>query len=66
MLLKTSNKASGITKAVYDSNGNIILEGGNSKTRLGFLVTSAYKKEIMKNINFDNCISFYSDYINNF
>lgn len=58
--------AFGVAKAVYDLNGNIIIEGENSKTELGFLVTNAYKKEIMKNVNFDNRVSFYSDYINNF
>ena len=33
---------------------------------LGFLVTNKYKKEIFKNINLENRLSLYSDYINQF
>jgi hypothetical protein len=58
--------AFGVTKAVYDANGILITEGKRSKTELGFLMTSFYKKEIFKNINLENRLSLYSDYINNF
>nr|WP_244175195.1 DUF3078 domain-containing protein [Flavobacterium urumqiense] len=58
--------AFGVTKAVYDANGILIMEGKRSKTELGFLMTSFYKKEIFKNINLENRLSLYSDYINNF
>jgi hypothetical protein len=58
--------AFGVTKAVYDANGILIAEGKRSKTELGFLMTSFYKKEIFKNINLENRLSLYSDYINNF
>lgn len=58
--------AFGVTKAVYDTTGNLILEGATSKTELGFLVTSNYKKEVVKNITMENRLSLYSDYINKF
>lgn len=58
--------AFGVTKALYDTNGNMISSGKRSKTELGFLFTSFYKKEIVKNITLVNKLSLYSDYINNF
>ncbi|MFT5602647.1 MAG: hypothetical protein ACI9N1_002906 [Flavobacteriales bacterium] len=56
----------GVVKAVYDLNGNLISEGEKSRVELGFLLTAYYKKEIFKNIVFENRLSLYSDYINNF
>lgn len=58
--------AFGVTKAIYDSEGNMISEGKQSKTEFGFLVTNHYKKEVWKNITMENRLSLYSDYINNF
>jgi hypothetical protein len=58
--------AFGVTKAVYDTNGNLIVEGENSKTEVGFLVTNNFKKEIATNITMENRLSLYSDYINKF
>ena len=58
--------AFGVTKATYDSEGNLISEGKLSKTEIGFLVTNFYKKEVWKNISMENRLSLYSDYINNF
>lgn len=58
--------AFGVDKATYDLDGNLIVEGKKSKTELGFLVTSYYKKEVWKNINLENRLSLYSDYFNNF
>ncbi len=56
----------GVVKATYDLNGNLISEGEKSKVELGFLLTAYYKKEIFKNITFENRLSLYSDYINDF
>jgi len=56
----------GVLKAVYDLNGNMISPGEKSKVELGFLLTAHYKKVIFKNITFENSLSLYSDYINNF
>jgi hypothetical protein len=58
--------AFGVNKALYDANGTMISSGKRSKTELGFLFTSFYKKEIVKNITLVNKLSLYSDYINNF
>lgn len=58
--------AFGVVKATYDTNGNILTEGENSKTEIGILVTNHYKKEIFKNITLENRLSLYSDYIHNF
>lgn len=58
--------AFGVTKAVLDPNGTIITEGRKSRTELGFLFTSYYKKEIVKNITLVNKVVLYSDYINRF
>lgn len=58
--------AFGVVKATFDLDGNLISEGEKSKTELGFLITSFYKKEVWKNINLENRLSLYSDYINNF
>lgn len=58
--------AFGVTKAIYDLDGNLILNGKRSKTELGVLVTGYYKKEITTNIVLTNRFNFYSDYINKF
>ena len=58
--------AFGVVKAVYDSNGNLLLHGRKSKNELGVLIAAMHKKEVMKNILLENRLSFYSDYINNF
>lgn len=59
--------AFGVDKAIYDPiTQELIREGKNSRTELGFLFTSNYKKEVFKNIKLENRLSLYSDYINNF
>ena len=58
--------AFGVNKAVYDIDGNLIKEGDLYRMELGFLVTNYYKKEIYKNIIWENRLSLYSDYINRF
>ncbi len=64
---KLANKgAFGVTKAIYDADGNLISKGQRSRTEFGFLVTNYYKKEVWKNISMENRLSLYSDYINNF
>lgn len=56
----------GVKKAIYDADGNMISKGKQSRTELGFLLTTHYKREIFKNINLENRLSLYSDYINKF
>lgn len=58
--------AFGVQKAEYDLDGNLIKEGKMSRTELGVLVTGYHKREVWKNINLENRLSLYSDYINNF
>jgi hypothetical protein len=58
--------AFGVDKAVLDADGNIIKKGRQSRIELGTLVTAAHKFKIVKNINIENRLSLYSDYINNF
>jgi hypothetical protein len=58
--------AFGVEKAVYDTEGNILTQGKNTRTEFGFLVTNYYKSEVMKNITMENRLSLYSDYIHNF
>lgn len=58
--------AFGVEKAIYDVNNLLIKEGKKSKTELGFLVTNNFKREIFKNIIFENRLSLYSDYLNHF
>lgn len=58
--------AFGVNKAVYDVDGKLIKKGGLYRMELGFLVTNYYKKEIYKNIIWENRLSLYSDYINHF
>ena len=58
--------AFGVTKAVYDTEGNMISEGKKSKTELGILVSGTYDVEVYTNITLHNKLSLYTDYINNF
>ena len=58
--------AFGVTKAVYDAEGNLVSEGKKTKTELGILVSATYEREVYKNISVHNKLSLYTDYINNF
>ncbi|WP_026703930.1 DUF3078 domain-containing protein [Flavobacterium soli] len=59
--------AFGVEKAIYDPiTEELLREGKNSRTELGFLFTSNYKKEVFKNIKLDNRLNLYTDYLNNF
>lgn len=58
--------AFGVSEATYDSEGNLISKGSQSKTEIGILITNYYKKEVWKNITMENRLSLYSDYLNNF
>ncbi|NNC50798.1 MAG: DUF3078 domain-containing protein [Flaviramulus sp.] len=56
----------GVTPAVLDTNGNVIIEGERIRREFGILVTNSYQIEIVENINVKHQVSIYSDYINNF
>lgn len=56
----------GVTKAIYDEEGNLLRRGRKSRTEFGILFNSYWKKEFYKNMFFEHRLSLYSDYINNF
>lgn len=56
----------GVTPAVRDSIGNIITRGENVRTEVGILVTNNFSKEVFTNVNLENQVSFYTDYLNKF
>lgn len=59
--------AFGVHKAIYDPiTEELIRRGENSRTELGFLFVSGFKREVFTNIKLDNRLSLYSDYINKF
>lgn len=59
--------AFGVHKAVYDEEtGELISQGEKSKTELGVLIATHFKREIFKNIQLENRLNLYSDYLNNF
>ncbi|WP_298550840.1 DUF3078 domain-containing protein [uncultured Algibacter sp.] len=56
----------GVTPAVLDSDGNVIVPGEQIRSEVGVLVTNSYEMEVVENINIKNQVSLYSDYVNNF
>ena len=56
----------GVSPAIKDEEGNIIVEGEKVRTQLGFLVSSAFSKKIFDNIDLNNSLRLYSDYLNQF
>ena len=58
--------AFGVQAAIYDENGLLVQRGKKSKNEFGFLFTSQYKKEIMKNVVLDSKLILYTDYLHNF
>lgn len=58
--------AFGVTKAVYDAEGNLVSEGKKSRTEMGILVSGTLDMDVYTNITMHNKLSLYTDYINNF
>lgn len=56
----------GVTPAVLDEEGNVIVDGERVRTEMGILVTNAYETEVFENINIKNRISLYTDYLQSF
>ena len=56
----------GVTPAVLDSEGNVIVEGKRIRRELGVLITNSYEMQVAENINIKQLVSLYTDYINNF
>lgn len=59
--------AFGVRRAVYDPVTNELLrKGALSRTELGILVMTGFKKEVFTNIKLDNRLSLYTDYLHKF
>ncbi|PCH77045.1 MAG: hypothetical protein COB98_04465 [Flavobacteriaceae bacterium] len=58
--------AFGVTKAIYDKEGNILSSGDQIKMEFGTLLSGKWEKLVMDNIKMTNKLRLYSDYINNF
>jgi len=58
--------AFGVTKAVYDDEGNLLVKGRKYRRQFGVLLTSSYESEILENISVRNELSLYTDYLNDF
>ncbi|NJX15654.1 DUF3078 domain-containing protein [Tamlana crocina] len=58
--------AFGVTPAVLDVNGNVIVPGERVRKEVGILLTNSYEMEVVENIVLKNQMSLYSDYVNNF
>lgn len=56
----------GVSPAIKDEEGNIIEEGERVRTQFGFLVSSAFSKQIFDNVGLNNQLRLYSDYLNKF
>ena len=56
----------GVTPAVYDINGNVIVPGERVRAEVGILINNTYEMEVATNISVKQHVSLYSDYINNF
>lgn len=56
----------GVQKAIKDAEDNILKEGEKIRTEFGFLLSSAFNKEIFDNIGLNNQLRLYSDYLNKF
>lgn len=56
----------GVTPAIKDEEGNVLEPGEKVRTQFGFLVSSAFSKQIFQNIGLSNQLRLYSDYLNKF
>lgn len=58
--------AFGVEKAEYDTLGNLTKKGKRSRTEIGALISGKHKEIIFENIEMENRLIIYSDYLNNF
>lgn len=55
--------AFGVTKAVYDSTGNVLVPGKRYFGQLGLNFLCAYKGKVMKNILYNTHLNLYNNYM---
>jgi hypothetical protein len=58
--------AFGVDKAVFDEQGNILQRGKRHRTEMGILINNYWKKEVYKNIVFENRVTVFADYLGYF
>ena len=58
--------AFGVTPAILDSQGNVLVPGDKTFTEFGILISNYWKKEIFKNVTLEHALSLYTDYIRSF
>ncbi|WP_333693205.1 DUF3078 domain-containing protein [Flavobacterium sp.] len=56
----------GVTKALFDEEGNLLRRGRKSRNEFGMLFNNFWKTEVYKNMILEHRVSLYSDYINNY
>ncbi len=56
----------GVAPAIRNEEGQIIQKGEKMRTQFGFLVSSAFSKQVLENIAVNNQLRLYSDYLNKF
>lgn len=58
--------AFGVTKAITDTNGNVLTQGETVFVELGLLITNTWKTSIAKNVKINHRLSLYTDYLSSF
>lgn len=56
----------GVTPAVLDIDGNVVIEGERIRKEVGILVTNSYQMQVAENIKMVHQVNIYTDYVNNF
>lgn len=56
----------GVQGATYDENGVLLQHGKRYRAEVGMLISTEWKKEILKNIKLDTKLTLYSDYVDHF
>lgn len=57
--------AYGVTKAEYDTEGNVLKHGASTLVELGASVVADYKATIMENISMETRVQLFTDYLKN-
>ena len=58
--------AFGVTPAVFDEEGNVLVKGKQVRRELGILFSGFHETVVLDNVKLINQFSLYTDYINNF
>ncbi|CDF78404.1 conserved hypothetical protein (DUF3078) [Formosa agariphila KMM 3901] len=58
--------AFGVSPAIYDDEGNVLVPGEKVREELGILVTNYYELDVAKNVSLKSTANFYTDYLNSF